>query len=125
MYNIVKQEGFDFGFDVSKCSSCEGNCCIGESGYIWCTPKEIDNIADFLGLERQNFVDIYTTKVGYRTSLKELKIKDSFHCVFFDSDKRGCQIYPVRPQQCRTFPFWDRFKENREEVVKECPGIII
>ncbi len=125
MYNIIKQEGFDFTFDVSKCVSCEGNCCIGESGYIWCTPKEINDISEFLGLERQNFIDTYTRKVNYRISLKELKIKESFHCVFFDSDKKGCQIYPVRPSQCRTFPFWDHFKQNKEEVVKECPGIII
>jgi len=125
MYNIVKQERFDFGFDASKCSSCEGNCCIGESGYIWCTPKEVNEMAEFLNLDRQEFIQTYTRKVGYRISLKELKIKGSFHCIFFDADKKGCQIYPVRPTQCRTFPFWDHFKENKDEVIKECPGIII
>jgi len=125
MHNIIKQKGFDFKFDVSKCATCEGNCCIGESGYVWCTPKEIDDMADFLGLTRQDFVDNYTRKEGYRISLKELKIQGSFHCVFFDTDKKGCQIYPVRPSQCRTFPFWEHFKQNKNEVVKECPGIII
>ena len=125
MYNIIKQEGFNFGFDVSKCASCEGNCCIGESGYIWCTPKEIDEMASFLKLSRDTFLKDYTQKVDYRISLRELKIKDSFHCIFFDADKRGCSIYPVRPKQCRTFPFWDHFKENIDEVVKECPGIVL
>jgi Fe-S-cluster containining protein len=125
MYNIVKQDGFNFGFDVSKCSSCEGNCCIGESGYIWCTPKEIDEMADFLKITRDEFLKDYTQKVGYRISLKELKIKESFICIFFDTDKKGCSIYPVRPKQCRTFPFWDHFKENIDEVVKECPGIVL
>ncbi len=125
MYNNVKKEGFDFSFDASKCASCEGNCCIGESGYIWCTAKEIDEIAGFLNLDREDFVIRYTKKVGYRTTLKELKVKDSYLCVFFDLEKKGCQIYPVRPSQCRTFPFWEHFKKNKEEVVKECPGIII
>ena len=125
MYNIVKQEGFNFGFDVSKCASCEGNCCIGESGYIWSTPSEIDAMADFLKIGRDKFLKDFTRKVGYRISLRELKIKGSFHCIFFDPDKKGCSIYPVRPKQCRTFPFWDHFKENIDEVVKECPGIVL
>jgi Fe-S-cluster containining protein len=125
MYNIVREDGYNFGFDVSKCASCEGNCCIGESGYIWASPKEIDDMASFLELTRDEFLKDYTQKVGYRISLKELKIKDSFHCIFFDADKRGCSIYPVRPKQCRTFPFWDHFKENIDEVVKECPGIVL
>jgi Fe-S-cluster containining protein len=125
MYNIVREDGYNFGFDVSKCASCEGNCCIGESGYIWATPKEIDDMASFLELTRDEFLKDYTQKVGYRISLKELKIKNSFHCIFFDADKRGCSIYPVRPKQCRTFPFWDHFKENIDEVVKECPGIVL
>ncbi len=33
--NIVTKEGFDFTFDPIGCETCEGNCCIGESGNIW------------------------------------------------------------------------------------------
>jgi Fe-S-cluster containining protein len=125
MQDIMREDGFDFGFDPSACFSCEGNCCIGESGYIWCTPKEINDMATFLELQRDDFTLRYTRKVGYKISLKELMIGDSFHCIFFDPVKKGCQIYKVRPSQCRTFPFWDHFKENINEVVKECPGIIL
>jgi Fe-S-cluster containining protein len=82
-------------------------------------------MAEFLELEREDFVLRYTRKVGYRVSLNELMMGNSFHCVFFDASKRGCQIYPVRPSQCKTFPFWNHFKDNVKEVVKECPGIII
>ncbi|MFB1032365.1 MAG: YkgJ family cysteine cluster protein, partial [Aliarcobacter cryaerophilus] len=28
-----------------------------------------------------------------------------------------------RPTQCRTFPFWEYFKNNEKEVYKECPAI--
>lgn len=125
MQGIIKKEGFAFSFDPSKCASCEGNCCIGESGYIWCTPREIDTIADYLHLGRETFMDQYILKIKYKRSLKEQKVGESYHCIFFDKAKNGCQIYPVRPAQCRTFPFWNHFKENIEEVVKECPGIII
>ncbi len=125
MQDIMKQEGFNFGFDSSKCFSCEGNCCVGESGYIWCNPKEIDDMAGFFDLSRQDFIDKNIRKVGYKSSLKEIKISKSYNCIFFDLDKKACKIYPVRPQQCRTFPFWEHFKNNIKEVEKECPGIII
>ncbi|NLO17741.1 MAG: YkgJ family cysteine cluster protein, partial [Arcobacter butzleri] len=29
------------------------------------------------------------------------------------------------PTQCRSFPFWDYFKDNITEVQKECPAIKI
>ncbi len=32
-----------------------------------------------------------------------LKLKENGDCVFWDD---GCTIYPERPRQCRTFPFW-------------------
>lgn len=125
MQSTLRQDGFEFGFDCSKCFFCEGNCCTGESGYIWCTPKEINDMAGFLKLSNQDFIDRYIQKVGYKSSLKETKTKESYSCIFFDTDKKACKIYKVRPHQCRTFPFWDYFKEHVQEVVEECPGIII
>ncbi|MBW2259743.1 MAG: YkgJ family cysteine cluster protein [Deltaproteobacteria bacterium] len=46
----------------------------------------------------------------------------SFHCLFFDEKNRRCSIYDVRPTQCRTFPFWEYFRDNPDEILKECPG---
>ncbi len=125
MQYIINKEGFGFGFDPSKCLSCEGNCCVGESGYIWCNPKEIEVMADFFDLNPKDFIEKNMQKVGYKLSLKEIKIAQSYNCIFFNLDKKACKIYPVRPYQCRTFPFWEHFKNNIKEVEKECPGIII
>lgn len=119
---MIKKDGFKFAFDESACESCEGNCCIGESGYIWVSPDESLKIAEFLKEDFALFVQKYLMKVGYRYSIKERAYKDGFACVFFDSEK-GCKIYDYRPNQCRTFPFWQHFKNNIEEVKKECPGI--
>jgi Fe-S-cluster containining protein len=44
-------------------------------------------------------------------------------CLFF---RDGCRIYPVRPRQCRTFPFWFanlRSQARWESIRSECPGI--
>jgi Fe-S-cluster containining protein len=118
---IIQKEGFNYKFDTDACKNCEGNCCIGESGYIWVSPKEIKEIASFLGIDEEIFKSRFLIKVGYRFSLKEKPYKDGFACIFFEN---GCKIYPVRPLQCRTFPFWDYFKDHLDELKKECPGII-
>ncbi len=124
MQDNIKKEGFAFAFDPKACETCAGNCCIGESGYIWLTPAEIGAIADFLQMEQEAFRAAYLRKVGYRQSLKERRNGTSYECIFFDPVHKRCAIYPVRPTQCRTFPFWDYFKNRIEEVEKECPGII-
>ena len=122
--NIIKKEGFDFAFDPSGCDTCAGNCCIGDSGYIWINKNEIENLANHLNISIEELGLNYLRKVGYKYSLKERQLaKDNYACIFFDLDKKCCSIYEVRPTQCRTFPFWDYFKENKEEVFKECPAI--
>jgi Fe-S-cluster containining protein len=128
MQDIVKKEGFSFGFDPKACFECEGRCCIGESGYIWVTPSEIEKIANFLSLKRDVFIKNHTQKVKYKRSLKEIKVSDNnYMCQFFDPLSKSCKIYEVRPSQCRTFPFWDRYKDEKyiEEVRSECPGITL
>jgi len=124
MQDIVKKEGFSYGFDPSKCAECEGKCCTGESGYIWVTPGEIAKIADFLNMDVERFKEKYLQKIKYRYSLKERQNGESFECIFFDAEAKNCSIYSVRPRQCITFPFWDYFKEHTNEVMEECPGII-
>lgn len=124
MDKVVKKEGFEFSFKPSACEECEGECCIGESGYIWVSPVEITTIAEKLNLERDEFINKYLLKIGYRYSIKEDIYGEGFKCVFFDTEKRQCNIYETRPTQCRTFPFWDYFKNKVSEVKKECPGIL-
>ena len=122
---IMREEGYSFGFDPKACESCEGACCRGESGYIWCRYPEIEKMAEYLGMSLENFAKIYLKKVGHRYSLVEKRLaEDDYACIFFDTDKKRCSIYPVRPLQCRTFPFWQQFKNSEDEVRRECPGII-
>ncbi len=125
MKNLTKKDGFKFAFGASACQSCEGRCCTGESGYIWCNVSEMQEMAKHLGLEFSEFTSKYIKKVGYKYSLVEKKVDDSYECIFFDSKLKRCSIYEVRPKQCRTFPFWDSFKNDIDEVVKECPGILV
>ncbi|TLP37668.1 YkgJ family cysteine cluster protein [Arcobacter arenosus] len=122
--NIIKKEGFDFGFDPQGCDTCEGNCCIGESGNIWINKQEIENLSNHLDISLEELRFRFLEKRGYKYSIKEIKLSsDNYACIFFNLEKKQCSIYEARPIQCRTFPFWDYFKNHKEEVIKECPAI--
>jgi len=104
-----------------ECTGC-GKCCTGGPGYAWVTPEEIENIAKYLDMPVNDFVKKYCRKVQGRWSLTE--IKPEYSCVFL-KEKR-CTIYPVRPTQCRTFPWWKENLSSPEawaEAAKSCEGI--
>ncbi len=123
--SIVSQNGYEYKFNPSACETCEGICCTGESGYIWAKYSEIKNMANFLNLTVEEFALKYLKKVKHRYSLVEKRLdNDNFACIFFNNELKQCSIYSVRPSQCRTFPFWEIFKNNKEEVKNECPGIL-
>ena len=122
---MLEHKDYDYKFDEIRCSTCEGNCCIGESGYIWVTKDEISAIALSLDIPQDEFVSKYLRKIDYKYSLKEIHLADdNYVCEFFDIIKKQCVIYETRPSQCRTFPFWEYFKNNVEELKQECPAII-
>ena len=82
--------------------------------------EEMHRIAEFLGIRFRDLIKQYVRRVGERWSLIE---KPTGDCIFFDS---GCTIYPVRPTQCRTFPFWKENLTNPgawEQTAKNCEGI--
>ena len=125
MQSFISHESYSYVFNPLACEACGGHCCTGQSGYIWVKYTEVEKIADFVNLSREDFATMYLKKVKHRYSLIEKKLApNNFACVFFDETMQRCSIYPVRPLQCRTFPFWEQFKNDEEEVKKECPGIV-
>jgi len=103
------------------CTGC-GDCCTGAPGYVWVNKAEIEAIAEHLGQEVEAFERKYVRQIGIRKSLVEFLNGD---CVFFDGETRKCEIYDLRPRQCRTWPFWRsnlKSEETWEEVCEVCPG---
>jgi len=100
-----------------QCTQC-GHCCNIE-GYVWMSESDIERAAAHLGIAVHEFGGRYLRRVGARFSLKE---KPNHECIFWD---QGCSIYPARPVQCRTFPFWPeviRDAKSWQRVLTECPG---
>lgn len=48
-------------------------------------------------------------------------------CPFLeDGQETSCRIYAVRPQKCRSWPYWEEFLHDPEalrEAARLCPGI--
>ncbi|MEW5802213.1 MAG: YkgJ family cysteine cluster protein [bacterium] len=122
--SIIERDGFDFSFDSDRCKDCPGSCCRGESGHIWVNQGEMLQICSFLNIPVIDFIRTCLNRVDHRFSIKERFTGQGFDCIFFEDDRKRCSIYPVRPFQCRQYPFWEYFKEHTDQVVKECPGII-
>ncbi|HEY2909544.1 MAG TPA: YkgJ family cysteine cluster protein [Gemmataceae bacterium] len=102
------------------CTRC-GKCCTGEPGFVWVTDEELEAIARFRQEPVAEVTQLYTRRSKGRRTLRE---KANGDCVFFDREQ-GCTIYPVRPPQCRTWPFWDSnldSPESWERTESVCPG---
>lgn len=121
---MSREKWYSQGLKFS-CTQC-GNCCSGDPGYVWATREEIGRIAKFLGREGGSLDATQLRRVGLRYSLTERANGD---CIFLarENGKGLCTIYPVRPLQCRTWPFWDELLESREawnDAHKTiCPGM--
>jgi len=106
------------------CTQC-GNCCSGDPGYVWATKEEIRRISAFLGRNDGWLESEHLRRVGGRYCLTEKKDGD---CIFLrrENGKSMCGIYPVRPLQCRTWPFWPEnlaTQKSWQRAATKCPGM--
>jgi Fe-S-cluster containining protein len=103
-----------------QCTRC-GNCCTGAPGFVWVNEDEVAAIAKFRGQTIEETKSAFVRLVDHDKSLKE---KDNGDCVFY-SRQHGCTIYPVRPRQCRTWPFWESnvaTPQAWKDTCEKCPG---
>jgi Fe-S-cluster containining protein len=90
---------------------------------VWVTDKEMQAIAEYRGVSIGEIRIHHTKLVGGRVTLREFANGD---CTFLDGNTRKCSVYPVRPAQCRTWPFWNSNLESPEAWAKAqtvCPGM--
>lgn len=104
-----------------SCTGC-GNCCKrhGDATHVYVREEEVLAIAEFLGRDPAAFLrEELVVEDGWITLRPDLE-----QCPYLTEDAL-CGIYPVRPVQCRTWPFWDVNLQSevwRREVNGVCPG---
>lgn len=109
---------FDQGIRF-ECQGC-GQCCCGAPGVIRVTMEEIVRIAEHLSTS--SYAILETCVFPYESAFS-IRERTDGSCLFYET---GCRIYPVRPLQCRTFPFWFnnmRSEKKWEQTCRQCPGI--
>ena len=104
-----------------------GACCAGpDEGYIWVTKPEMELIAKYLDEPVEQLWSKYLKRMGKRATIIEEPL--SRDCIFLTdaTGQKSCAIYPVRPNQCRTWPFWpDNLTTPNDwnRAAMKCPGI--
>ena len=111
------------------CTQC-GNCCTGSPGYVWFDDAEALAMAEHLGLAVDEFRRLHARRMYGRWTLEEnCNAQGQYDCVFLTRDERGaagCQVYAIRPTQCRTWPFWPENLRSRRSWTRAsatCPGM--
>lgn len=103
-----------------KCQRC-GACCTGEPGIIYVSKEEITTISNYIQVAPAELIGKYL--YPYQESYSIHQHLDG-RCYFYGS--KGCEIYPIRPLQCSTYPVWNvnlRSKAAWHRAGEECPGI--
>ncbi len=104
--------------DIFECKMC-GECCRGFGG-TYVNSEDIERIAEYLGVGREEFLRKYCQKSGSGIVLAQ---KEDGYCVFF---KENCTIHPVKPRMCKAWPFIQAVVKdmaNWKAMANSCRGI--
>jgi Fe-S-cluster containining protein len=107
---------------VFTCQPDCGACCTNHDdyAYVYLEGDDLENLAAFLELDPDSFLERYTESSEGHTILS----MERPECPFLEGTR--CSVYPARPTQCRTFPFWKENLRSRaawERLAGFCPGI--
>ena len=104
-----------------SCTRC-GWCCRGPGGFVRVLQEDLEQLCTFLSMDTETFGKKYLR----RMSDGDFSIIDGPNgdCVFLEGNH--CKVYAARPEQCRTWPWWDENVESEKAWAKasaRCPGI--
>lgn len=113
-----------------ECTQC-GACCTGNSGLVEFDEDESEAMAEHLGISEDEFLQTYASYFDGQWYLKEVDPpagEPGVDCIFLvrEEGRMLCDVHPVRPTQCRTWPFWGdnlRSRGRWEKAAQSCEGI--
>ena len=107
-----------------QCTAC-GKCCVNHGDgfeYVFSSRAERQALARHFGLKLAAFEQTWCERIdGVGLSFKS---RDG-GCIFLKAGR--CSVYELRPNQCRTFPFWPELLVDegtwQRDVASFCPGV--
>ena len=118
---MIRQD-YPYFFDQSACQTCVGHCCRW-GGYVWVEEADLIAMAELMNMKLDDFANDYIKAAYGRLSIQERLRDGEYHCALFDPSTNHCLVYEVRPEQCRTFPYWEQYRSNYKKILELCPGI--
>jgi uncharacterized protein len=105
--------------------ACQTGCtkCCRIRGWVYLTEVDLHQAAAYLNLTPAEFELQHAIRYRHVFRLRKLP-RGQDQCRFLTAT--GCSIHPVKPTQCRTYPFWPSLVESRSRwslEAKTCPGI--
>ncbi|WP_034573216.1 YkgJ family cysteine cluster protein [Helicobacter saguini] len=128
---FVKKVGYRFSFIEQKCNILPTQNLkdrilkrmetknISSQDSIESKKEDSKKLLDFKNQDSK----IMESKAKMPTHRPNIADGSDMRCVFFNEKSLKCDIYPVRPKQCRTFPFWEMYKKDKSELIERCIGI--
>ncbi len=104
-----------------SCHQCNNCCRSAQPGWVYVSPAQIERLERLVELGPRAFKERYLTQDEDNDTV--LRLKPNGDCIFWQD---GCTVYPARPRQCRTFPFWSENLESPEawkELRTFCGGV--
>lgn len=106
---------------VFGCTAC-GKCCE-RPGLVYMTDDDIEALAHHFGMTTG---EVKVSMLERDGSDWVVQVDETAPCVFYNAHDTSCKIHPVKPLQCRTYPFWAEVVGTRRawrQEQKLCPGI--
>jgi len=113
-------ERFPLRFSCTQCGKC---CMTGGDYHVFLMESEAQDICSHLQLSWGWFRRRYLRRLEEGDLVLASGTGDG--CVFL-SARGHCRVYPVRPLQCRSYPFWPELAGNARawnREMRRCEGI--
>jgi Fe-S-cluster containining protein len=98
--NAIKKEKMT---KVFVCKMC-GECCKGRGG-IRTTLSEIEAMAKYLKMDKEEFINNYCECQSGHYYIREKEVNGEKVCVFLQ-ENGSCAVHPCKPLPCKLWPYW-------------------
>ena len=87
-----------------SCQSNCGKCCDEPGGIVYLSPDDARRLADHAGLSVAAWLERDTRQTYDGRFILKSREEDGV-CIHLNEHQQ-CDVYDVRPSQCKAFPWW-------------------
>ena len=107
-----------------SCQPACGRCCNQPGGIVYLSPDDAQRLAGHASLEVEDWLERDARQTYDGRFVLKSREEDGV-CIHLN-EQQQCNVYEVRPQQCKAFPWWGENLATQtawDKVKQSCPGI--